>query len=151
MDANLLQRIMRLSERTGDRMIVVNPESGKAHAVLPFDDYEKISAGQASLLDLVDGECSFDDDDEFDWSVKDDKDDEDKILDEIEAIQKMVAEEDKKIVAEPIIVTKKEEIGLEAINEKLAEESQKISASATPPDALAEETTDEEYYLEPIE
>ena len=148
MNDKLLQRIMRLIERTGDRMIVVNPESGKAHAVLPFDDYEKISAGQASLLDLVDGECENEDDDGFLWNSKDD---EDKILDEIAGIEEMVAKESEKKPIDPIFVEKKEEGGVEAINEKLAEESQKISISAVPPDALDDEVGDDQYYLEPIE
>jgi hypothetical protein len=30
MDADLLKRVMNLAERTGDRVIVVNPESGTA-------------------------------------------------------------------------------------------------------------------------
>jgi hypothetical protein len=149
MDAQLLQRIMRLIERTGDRMIVVNPESGKAHAVLPFDDYEKISAGQASLLDLVDGECG--DDDEFPWNLNNDKDDEDKIFDEIAAIEEEVAKESEKIPVDPIFIEKKEKEDVEAINKKFAEESQKISVNPIPLEALDDEVGDDQYYVEPIE
>jgi hypothetical protein len=151
MNDKLLQRIMRLIERTGDRMIVVNPESGKAHAVLPFDDYEKISAGQASLLDLVDGECECEDDDEFPWNLNDDKNDEDKIFDEITAIEEEVAKESEKMPKDPIFVEKKEDEGVDAINKKLAEESQKISANTIPLDALDDEVGDDQYYVEPIE
>ena len=151
MNDKLLQRIMRLIERTGDRMIVVNPESGKAHAVLPFDDYEKISAGQASLLDLVDGECGCEDDDEFPWNLNNDNDDEDKIFDEITAIEEEVAKESEKTPKDPIFVEKKADEGVEAINEKLSEESQKISINPVPLEALADEVGDDQYYLEPIE
>ncbi len=51
----MLQRVMDLAERTGDRVIVVNPESGVAHAILPFDAYEElVDGGTASLCDLND-------------------------------------------------------------------------------------------------
>ncbi len=129
-------------------MIVVNPESGKAHAVLPFDDYEKISAGQASLLDLVDGECDPEDDEDFSF-ISDD--DEDKVLREIAEIDELVAEENKKPVAEPVQKEIKEKEDVEVINKKLAEESQKISENPAPPDALDDEVGDDQYYLEPIE
>jgi len=52
MDADLLKRVMTLAERTGDRVIVVNPESGTAFAVLPFDAYEKMGSGDVGLRSL---------------------------------------------------------------------------------------------------
>jgi len=51
---NCYKRVLNLAERTGDRMIVVNPESGEAHAVLPLDAYEALVEGDASLRDLED-------------------------------------------------------------------------------------------------
>lgn len=142
MDAKILQRVMDLADRTGDRVIVVNPENGTAHAVVPFDAYEKLVSGLASLKDLNDECCS----------------------DEIEAIENevtgeefdhLVEEIEKEVIAE-VAKPKTEElrpqpIKTEEINEKIAEESQKMSTATPPVDILDNEANEEEYYLEPLE
>ena len=152
MDANLLQRIMRLIERTGDRMIVVNPESGKAHAVLPFDAYEKLADGRASLLDLVDDECDPLFENEFNDDLAEPAGDEDKAMREIAEIEKMVEEELKRESEETAKSGEKtDKIDVEAINKELAEESQKISKNPLPLDALDDQVGDDQYYVEPIE
>jgi hypothetical protein len=152
MDANLLQRIMRLIERTGDRMIVVNPESGKAHAVLPFEAYEKLADGRASLLDLVDDECDPLFENEFNDDLAEPAGDEDKAMREIAEIEKMVEEELKRESEETAKSGEKtDKIDVEAINKELAEESQKISKNPLPLDALDDQVGDDQYYVEPIE
>jgi len=45
MDARYLERIMALAERTGDRVIVVDPATGSAFALLPFEAYERLAGG----------------------------------------------------------------------------------------------------------
>ncbi len=141
MDANILQRVMDLAEKTGDRVIVVNPQTGTAHAVVPFDDYERLVADPAILPTLkkmgdysdplTDDEISGE---EFDRLV--------------EEIDKEVAAEIKaeKAAKEPAI---NEEIS--EINRKIAEESQKIVENPAPLDVLDDEANEEEYYLEPLE
>jgi len=52
MDEKLLSRVMRVSEKTGDRVIVVSPQTQRAFAVLPFEAYEGMVEGRASLVDL---------------------------------------------------------------------------------------------------
>ena len=43
MESDLLSRVMRLAEKTGDRIIVVNPQTDSAFAVVPFDAYEQLA------------------------------------------------------------------------------------------------------------
>jgi hypothetical protein len=154
MDAKLLQRVMDLAEKTGDRVIVVNPKTGAAHAIMPFDSYEElVEGGTASLRDLGD---------EFDFSETDiDEDDEDREvcratgidLDDLhdESVLERSREKDDKIIT-------KEEIGAiekaameEVMAEKIAQQSQKEAGGLTPLDVLDDEANEEQYYLEPLE
>jgi hypothetical protein len=152
MDENILQRVMDLAERTGDRVIVVNPRSGKAHAVLPFDAYEKLADGRASLLDLVDDEYDPLFENEFADDLAGPVADEDKAMEEIAEIEKIVQEELSRESSEKVKKDEKDgKIDIEAVNKELAEESQKISENPLPMDALDDQVGDDQYYVEPIE
>jgi hypothetical protein len=142
MDAKILQRVMDLADRTGDRVIVVNPENGTAHAVVPFDAYEKLVSGQASLKDLSDESVS----DEIETTENEATDEEFSRL--VEEIEKEAVTE---AVATRIEETKPVIIKTEEINEKIAEESQKMSTATPPIDIIDNEANEEEYYLEPLE
>jgi hypothetical protein len=135
MDAELLQRVLNLAERTGDRMIVVNPESGEAHAVLPLDAYEALVEGDASLRDLED------------WSG----DNESEQLDFDDIIAAPNAKEEQKKTPQSIDreIEKIVEHDLDII--KLAEQSEKEVEATAPIDALEDEANEEQYYLEPLE
>lgn len=153
MDAKLLQRVMDLAEKTGDRVIIVNPKSGTAHAVVPFDAYEKMAEGTASLRDLGDG---------FDFMESDVEDEcelstesginleampEDLSFDEPEVVIKV--ETPKAVAPRPEAV--KEPASVEEIIEKMTQESQKEASGLTPLDVLDDEANEEQYYLEPLE
>jgi hypothetical protein len=150
MDAKLLQRVMDLADRTGDRVIVVNPESGTAHAIVPFDAYEDLVKGRASLRDLEYGLNDMD----FDCEESEMGDgDEIGDLDDIdfnaiteEAIKKEVAK-----AAAPVVEEIKNPIIEEEIVQKIAEDSQKEAGGITPLDVLDDEANEEQYYLEPLE
>jgi len=139
MDAELLQRVLNLAEKTGDRMIIVNPESGEAHAVMPLDAYEELVDGDVSLREL--GEWAGDNEPE-----------------QIE-LDDFMNEPEIKIVPEktvaPTPAIKEEELekivqqDLEII--KLAEQGQKDVEVNPPLDALEDEADEEQYYLEPLE
>ena len=142
MDSELLQRVMDLAERTGDRVIVVNPESGAAHAILPFDAYEElVDGGTASLRDL------------------EDEDDQDLDLDELEELEDIMpdvlrSDEPVKAPSSTAPATDEEiekmvEHDLEIL--RSAEQSQKEAGGVTPLDVLDDEANEEQYYLEPIE
>jgi len=139
MDAELLQRVLNLAERTGDRMIIVNPESGEAHAVLPLDAYEALVEGDASLRDLED------------WSG--DNDDERIELDDFMIDPEIKIATEKTASPAPAITDEE----LEKIVQhdldiiKSAEQSQKESETTAPIDALEDEANEEQYYLEPLE
>jgi len=135
MDAELLQRVLNLAERTGDRVIVVNPESGEAHAVLPLDAYEALLEGDASLRDLED------------WSG--DNENEQLNFDDIIAAPNAKEEEKKTPQAIDREIEKIVEHDLDII--KLAEQSQKEEEINSPIDALEDEANEEQYYLEPLE
>ena len=135
MDAELLQRVLNLAERTGDRIIVVNPESGEAHAVLPLDAYEALVEGDASLRDLGD------------WSG--DNESEQLDFDDIIAAPNAKEEEKKTPQAIDREIEKIVEHDLDII--KLAEQSQKEEEINSPIDALEDEANEEQYYLEPLE
>lgn len=63
-----LDRLLRLANKTGDRLIVVDSMSEEAYAVLPLDEYESLIAGRE--LDSMFGPYDLDMDDEdelFDW------------------------------------------------------------------------------------
>ena len=130
MDAELLQRVLNLAERTGDRVIVVNPESGEAHAVLSLDAYE-------DLVDGVEGDVSLRDLE--DWSG----DNESEQLDFDDFKQKITPpatdEEIEKMVEHDLGIIKS------------PEQSQKEEEITTPIDALEDEANEEQYYLEPLE
>ncbi len=139
MDAELLQRVLNLAERTGDRMIIVNPQSGEAHAVLPLDAYEELVEGGASLHDLGD------------WAG-DNEDDEFNIDDFI--VETEVKTETKKTPSSPEPITDREleklvQHDLDII--KMAEQGQKEVETPAPLDALEDEANEEQYYLEPLE
>jgi len=139
MDAELLQRVLNLAERTGDRMIIVNPQSGEAHAVLPLDAYEDLVEGGASLHDLGD------------WAG-DNEDDEFNIDDFI--VEPEVKTETKKTPSSPEPITDREleklvQHDLDII--KMAEQGQKEVETPAPLDALEDEANEEQYYLEPLE
>ncbi len=133
MDAKLLQRVMDLAERTGDRVIVVNPQSGEAHAIMPFDAYEELVDNRASLRDLFNEGM---DDGPRRAGAPD-------FLSEAEVppkpIQTMTDEEIEKAVEHDIEVM------------KMAEASEKNEETSTPLDILDDEANEEEYYLEPLE
>jgi hypothetical protein len=139
MDAELLQRVLNLAEKTGDRMIIVNPESGEAHAVMPLDAYEELVDGDVSLREL--GEWAGDNEPE-----------------QIE-LDDFMNEPEIKIVPEktvaPTPAIKEGELekivqqDLEII--KLAEQGQKDVEVNPPLDALEDEADEEQYYLEPLE
>jgi hypothetical protein len=139
MDAELLQRVLNLAERTGDRMIVVNPESGEAHAVLPLDAYEALVEGDASLRDLED------------WSGDNEGDKFD--IDDF-IVESEVKTETKNTSSSPAPTTDSEleklvQHDLDII--KSAEQSQKETEATAPIDALEDEANEEQYYLEPLE
>lgn len=139
MDAELLQRVLNLAEKTGDRMIIVNPESGEAHAVMPLDAYEELVDGDVSLRELQE------------WSG--DNEEAPVELDDFmnEPEIKIVPEK----TAASVPVVKEEELekivqhDLEVI--KLAEQGQKDVEVNPPLDALEDEADEEQYYLEPLE
>lgn len=130
MDAELLQRIMDLAEKTGDRVIVVNPKSGAAHAVVPFDAYERMATGSASLRGL-----------EGDFAPHD----------EDETIHVMGEESGIK----ETLVSRLEEIERQAIKndfeDNIVKVSQKEAGGLTSLDVLDEGADEEQYYLEPLE
>jgi hypothetical protein len=127
MDAELLQRVLNLAEKTGDRVIVVNPESGEAHAVLPLDAYEELVEGDVSLRELGD------------WAG----DNENGQLDFDDFKQKITPpatdEEIGKLVQHDLDIIKS------------AEQSEKEAEATTPIDMLEDEANEEQYYLEPLE
>ncbi len=139
MDAELLQRVLNLAEKTGDRMIIVNPESGEAHAVMPLDAYEELVDGDVSLRELQE------------WSG--DNEEAPVELDDFmnEPEIKIVPEK----TAASVPAVKEEELekivqhDLEVI--KLAEQGQKDVEVNPPLDALEDEADEEQYYLEPLE
>ncbi len=154
MDAELLQRVMDLAEKTGDRVIIVNPKTGSAHAVLPFDAYEKMAQGKASLRELAEGyeDAEDNDDDIFaddategieapffheenNESAKDDRGSRDAISNSLvarmEEIEKMASK------APPA--------------DKMPELSQKEAGGMSSLDVLDDDADEEQYYLEPLE
>jgi hypothetical protein len=138
MDAELLQRVLNLAERTGDRMIIVNPQSGEAHAVLPLDAYEDLVEGGASLHDLGD------------WAGDNEGDRFD--IDDF-IVEPEVKTETKKTPSSPEPITDREleklvQHDLDII--KMAEQGQKEVEAATPLDVLEDEANEEQYYLEPL-
>jgi hypothetical protein len=149
MDAKLLQKVMDLAEKTGDRVIVVNPKNGTAHAVMPFAAYEKLVSNTASLRNLGDdqdylGDSESDEDEEECLLCKemgidsDDSDDDVKLLeaddDEIPSIEEL-----NRISEQVLRVDKKPEL------------SQKIADDLAPLDILEDQENEEQYYLEPLE
>jgi len=146
MDSKLLQRVMALVEKTGDRMIVVNPESGQAHAILPFDAYEELVSGKASLKDL-----DFDEDEinESDKEIADFDDLMSGIMVPDEP-KKVVVASQKQVINEPPTVNSVEN-SLESVIDKMADESQKEAGGISSLDVLDDEADEEQYYLEPIE
>ena len=136
MDAELLQRVLNIAEKTGDRMIIVNPESGEAHAVMPLDAYEELIDGDVSLREL--GEWAGDNEPE-----------------EIELNDFMNEPEIKIAPKEPVAPIKDEELekivkhDLDII--KSAEIGQKETEPTPPLDVLEDEANEEQYYLEPLE
>lgn len=136
----MLQRVLNLAERTGDRMIVVNPESGEAHAVLPLDAYEALVEGDASLRDLEDWSGDNDDEEAFkidDFIVESESKNEPKKT--APPASPMTDEEIEKIVQHDIDII------------KMAEQGQKEVENTAPLDALEDEANEEQYYLEPLE
>lgn len=52
-----LQRLIDLSNKTGDRLIVFDPVNpGQAYVVMPIGDYEKIAVGQSEVRGLTEDE-----------------------------------------------------------------------------------------------
>jgi hypothetical protein len=139
MDAELLQRVLNLAERTGDRMIIVNPESGEAHAVMPLDAYEELVDGDVGLRELSE------------WAG--DNEETPVELDDFMSEPEIKIVPEKTAVPAPAI--KEEELeklvqhDLEII--KLAEQGQKEVEVNPPLDALEDEADEEQYYLEPLE
>jgi hypothetical protein len=120
-------------------MIVVNPESGEAHAVLPLDAYEALVEGDASLRDLED------------WSGDNEGDKFD--IDDF-IVESEVKTETKNTSSSPAPTTDSEleklvQHDLDII--KSAEQSQKETEATAPIDALEDEANEEQYYLEPLE
>jgi hypothetical protein len=152
MDAKLLQRVMDLAEKTGDRVIVVNPKTGVAHAVVPFDDYEKMAQGTASLRDLDD---SFDFDGASDIGRDDEDDSEDISRIHFEEAEEETESDGVKTDSDRLTSAQIEAIEKVAIEEvmaeKIAKESQKEAGGITPLDVLDDEANEEQYYLEPLE
>jgi hypothetical protein len=135
MDAELLQRVLDLAERTGDRMIIVNPESGEAHAVLPLDAYEALVEGDVSLRDLED----WTEDDEGEQLRFDDTITEPNAKVEQKNPPRAINEEIEKMVQHDLDTIKS------------VEQSQKDVEVDAPPDVLEDEANEEQYYLEPLE
>jgi hypothetical protein len=130
MDSELLLRVMKLAERTGDRVIVVNPESGKAFAVLPFEAYEKLADGSVGLQTLDDAnDLVFPGEEELGI--------------EVERESAALPEETAKAV--------EKKLADEIATWNLAKESEKELENTTPLDVLDDEANEEQYYLEPIE
>jgi len=155
MDSKILQRVMDLAEKTGDRVIVVNPLSGRAHAVVPFASYEKLVKNQASLRDLEDERDYSDDLDDFDEDFEIEDEEECPIckatginLDDLDDDKESIATEDDEIPS----VEELNRISEEALkDEKKPEQSRKIADDLAPLDVLEDEENEEQYYLEPLE
>jgi hypothetical protein len=140
MDAKLLQRIMDLAEKTGDRVIVMNPKSGTAHAILPFDAYERMAQGNASLQDFQDADPG--------------PLEPVGMADDIEDLHPHEEPEEAGGIGEMLAV-RMEEIEKRAIREDVAlikaQPSQKEATGLTSLDVLDDEANEEQYYLEPLE
>jgi hypothetical protein len=149
MDDKILLRAIRLAGKTGDRLIIVDPSSGTAHAVLPLDAYEKLANGIASLHVLSDNnlENSLPEetclDSDFDADILEDF--EDKPFKAVPASEKgnKLSENNEKNIDATIE---------KALSElKMAEQSKKEEIPTVPMDILDNEADEEQYYLEPIE
>ena len=144
MDSKLLQRVMDLAEKTGDRVIVVNPKTGAAHAVMPFAAYEKLVKNTASLRSLEEG---------WDYS---DEDEEECPICKAEGIDldELADDEDEKETGNEEIPSVEElnRIAEEALkDDKKPEISQKLRDDLAPLDVLDDQESEEQYYLEPLE
>jgi hypothetical protein len=52
-----LQKLIELSRKTGDRLIVFDPSNERsAYVVMPIDDYEKIALGRSEVRGLTEDE-----------------------------------------------------------------------------------------------
>jgi hypothetical protein len=163
MDAKLLQRVMDLAEKTGDRVIIVNPKSGNAHAILPFDSYENLVANKASLRDLEDdfvfSEDSGDGDDdclvcresEIDLNELDEIEKGEEGMEQATFLKKGIVREEPMInpvsPAEVHAPVQKPQLDVEKISE-LSQKDVDVAASL---DILEDEENEEQYYLEPLE
>ena len=138
MDARLIQRVMDLAERTGDKVIIVNPKSGQAHAILPFDAYEDLIVSGASLQELEDLEDQAGDNDDGELAFDD-----------------FIAEPARKVESEktpPATLEELEKMATHDLNIlKSADLSEKDVEETNPIDIMDSEANEEQYYLEPLE
>ncbi len=49
MNSELIQRLINLVRKNGDRVVLADPEGGKAIVIIDLDAYEKLAAGAAKI------------------------------------------------------------------------------------------------------
>ena len=140
MNNSQLQRTLRLLRRTGDRGIVLDPESDEVFVLMDADSYEKMlpsSAGNHPQKD--DGEEGLDD------YVLDD-------LLEIEEKQKTPKEEEKiaSVPPKPVAAAPVTDEKLK-FSEDWAAKKNPILSEESLSDVPHEEEEEEKFYLEPVE
>lgn len=53
---NNIDKILKLAEKTGDKIIITNPDGSENFVMMPFKDYEKIVAGEKDVRGLSEQE-----------------------------------------------------------------------------------------------
>ena len=53
---NKIDKILKLAEKTGDKIIMTNPDGSESFVIMPFNDYEKIVKGQEDVRNLSERE-----------------------------------------------------------------------------------------------
>jgi len=53
---NKIEKILKLAEKTGDKIIVTKPDGSESFVIMPFNDYEKIVEGQEDIRELSERE-----------------------------------------------------------------------------------------------
>ncbi len=53
---NNIDKILKLAQKTGDKIIITNPDGSDSFVMMPFKDYEKIIAGEKDIRQLSEQE-----------------------------------------------------------------------------------------------
>jgi hypothetical protein len=129
------KRIFELIRRTGDRLVVTDPEGEETFVVMDIDDYEM-------LLDLGTSECQcdcvpgFEEDDDFDPAA----------IDEEFLFEPEQTFEPEPLVTEPVVA--EEESPEKQIEQVLPKIETNFSEKSVKKEQDGEE---EQFYLEPVE